>query len=458
MTLLRRLVLAPVATLVAASACLGLADRSAAAAPPDPVPTCLPAACADWHDTNVVLSWYTTPPVTHTNGNCSPGETIDVEGVTTWTCAYTNVPSPLPADWAAATAVVRIDKTAPVVAAATPTREPDAGPWYRHPVQVAFSGSDAVSAIQWCAAPTYSAPDSATASVTGTCTDLAGNRSEPFGFSLRYDATGPVVRSGRPSRKPDRGRWYKRPVAWRFTGSDAVSGLRECPPVRYAGPDGPHVRVVGACVDKAGNVTVRGFPFRYDDTPPRPPDVTPVPRDRAVELRIRTAPDVRRITIVRAPGRGGTEDSTIYRGKPRSFTDMRAVNGKRYRYRVIAADAAANRSRRTAMAVPRPRLIAPADGAALYAPPMLRWTPVRGADYYNVQLRRGGRKVLSRWPGRAELQLHPRWRFEGRIRRLRPSHYRWHVWPGFGARSQAIYGRRIGSRSFVVPAPATARR
>jgi hypothetical protein len=74
-------------------------------------------------------------------------------------------------------------------------------------------------------------------------------------------------------------------------------------------------------------------------------------------------------------------------------------------------------------------------------------------DKSNVQLRRDGRKVLSRWPARARLQLRARWRFNGRVRRLEPGSYEWHVWPGFGRRSEARYGARIGSRRFVIAAP-----
>ena len=64
---------------------------------------------------------------------------------------------------------------------------------------------------------------------------------------------------------------------------------------------------------------------------------------------------------------------------------------------------------------------------------MLRWTPVRGARYYNVQLFRKGRKILSAWPRRAHFQLERRWRFKGRKRKLADGDYRWIVWPGRAA-------------------------
>ena len=104
-------------------------------------------------------------------------------------------------------------------------------------------------------------------------------------------------------------------------------------------------------------------------------------------------------------------------------------------------------------AKPGRRRIAPAPSALVDAttPPLLRWTPVRGAQYYNVQLFRDGRKILSAWPTRARLQLKRAWRYGGTRERFEAGTYRWQVWPGRGARSKADYGPRIGIRKFVVP-------
>jgi hypothetical protein len=456
----RPLTLIVLATVLALAGGLALGARSAAAQAPPASYSCTPGPldCSGWHNANVTLGWTSMrPPVVDDDGNCPSAKRITNEGVTTWQCGVLVEQTPPAAPvWVLTMATIRIDKTAPSVTA-TPSRGPDANGWYRAPLQVAFSGSDAAgggretSGVQSCTTPTYSTPDSATASVTGTCTDVAGNTSAPYAFSLRYDATGPAVKSGRPARKPDHGRWYTEPVKWRFRGTDALSGIAECPSVLYGGPDGQAARVTGACRDNAGNVSTRTFSFRYDATPPARPAVRTVPRDHAVRLRIAVAPDVRSIAILRAPGRGGTRDSTIYRGRPRSFTDVHASNGKRYRYTVVARDQAANGSRSTTSAVPNPRLLAPPYGAVLNTPPLLRWTPVRHADYFNVQLRRDGHKVLSRWPMRARLQLRQSWRFRGEVQRLAPGYYVWDVWPGFGSRRAAKYGARIGRGAFVIP-------
>jgi hypothetical protein len=130
--------------------------------------------------------------------------------------------------------------------------------------------------------------------------------------------------------------------------------------------------------------------------------------------------------------------------------DRKVRNGRRYRYDVTATDPAGNVATRTLTAVPGPRLLAPATGTRVGGAPLLRWTRVRGADYYNVQLYRGRHKLLSAWPGRPRLQLHRRWRFAGRRHRLVDGkRYRWFVWPGRGPRADSAYGRLIGTSTFT---------
>ncbi len=89
-------------------------------------------------------------------------------------------------------------------------------------------------------------------------------------------------------------------------------------------------------------------------------------------------------------------------------------------------------------------LWAPRAGASETAPPVLRWAPITGATYYNVQLYRGTTKVLSAWPRRPRLALRDRWTFGDRTYRLRARTYRWYVWPHV----EGGYGRTLGSSTF----------
>ena len=72
------------------------------------------------------------------------------------------------------------------------------------------------------------------------------------------------------------------------------------------------------------------------------------------------------------------------------------------------------------------------------------------ATYYNVQLFRNGKKILTLWPTEPALRVPSSWRFAGAAFRLTPGVYRWYVWAGFGPRSASRYGKLLGTRSFVV--------
>ena len=97
------------------------------------------------------------------------------------------------------------DATGPVVTA-TPSRAPDSNGWYNHGLSVSFAGTDATSGLDSCVPPqSYAGPDSANASVPGSCLDRAGNSTVEL-FALSYDATAPTVTGANASRGPDHAR------------------------------------------------------------------------------------------------------------------------------------------------------------------------------------------------------------------------------------------------------------
>ncbi len=120
------------------------------------------------------------------------------------------------------TQAIKIDATAPTAVVGTPDRGPDSNGWYNHAVMVTFSGSDATSGIASCTTATYSGPDSATASVSGTCTDNAGNSASGT-FALKYDATPPVT-TATPSGKKRKDGVYTSDVKITLSASDGITG------------------------------------------------------------------------------------------------------------------------------------------------------------------------------------------------------------------------------------------
>jgi large repetitive protein len=173
---------------------------------------------------------------------------------------------------------VKYDATAPQLTAA-PSRGADVNGWHNHELTIRFPGSDATSQIEVCTPDVaYTAPDTATASVTGSCTDKAGNTTTKS-YDFKYDDSAPQITPS-PSRQPDSNGWYNEPLAVTFAGSDATSGLQaSCGSAhRYDGPDGVFAVISGTCADNAGNVGFGSMAIKYDATAPQ---VTGASTDRA---------------------------------------------------------------------------------------------------------------------------------------------------------------------------------
>ena len=211
--------------------------------------------------------------------------------------------------------------------------------------------------------------------------------------------------------------------------------------------------VAGSCTDAAGNRSDTAFSFKYDATPPSVFAVTAVHGTRSAQISWRKSSDTKLIEVVRTPGRNGQGESGIYRGSATGIKDRGLVVGRKYEYRVIGIDEAANRAEQKLSLVATGALLSPTPGLhiTMKSPPALAWARARGATYYNIQLIYRGRKVLSAWPVRPSFQLRRTWLYKGRRYRLQPGVYRWYVWPGYGRISAVRYAKRpLGSSSFVV--------
>jgi hypothetical protein len=295
--------------------------------------------------------------------------------------------------------------------------------------------ADQITSIA-CSA-TWPGPGSGTTTIT-----------EPY--TVHVETSSPTATVA-PSRLPDSGGWYNQPVSG-TPSATAFSGIGSCTSTTYAGPDTASATVSATCVDNAGKtVTATSAPFAYDITPPSLSAVAS-PADQSVTLTWQTGNDLAplaTVSVTRSPAAGDAAPAMVYSGDAGGYVDRHVRNGVRYAYTITARDQAGNASAQTVVVTPGPRLLSPAANARVSAPPMLTWTPVPRASYYNVQLYRGG-KVLSVWPTHARLQLRRRWRFDGRRFKLAPGRYRWFVWPGYGKRSAARYGHVIGRGTFDV--------
>jgi hypothetical protein len=321
--------------------------------------------------------------------------------------------------------------------------------WYRGPVTVKWllpAATDVLAGT--CVLRTFQADTPGTKIGCTAWEGLPGTGSTTVDALVRIDATPPSVFAV-PDRPPDANGWFNHPVGIAFAGSDATSGVAACDRTAYGGPDGGGVLVSGSCRDVAGNVGQGGLTLNYDATAPAAPKASARPDDRAVELDWSVPGDVATVEVVRLTN--AASSTLVFRGAGDEFVDRSLRNGARYRYELTAIDQAGNSSRSSVSAVPTSSpLLEPARGSQLVAPPALVWEPVKRAAYYNVQLYRGSRKLLSAWPAATTLKLARSWRYAGKPRRLAPGRYRWLVWPGFGKRSERRYGKQLGASGFRV--------
>ena len=233
--------------------------------------------------------------------------------------------------------------------------------------------------------------------------------------------------------------------------------------------------------DASGNVATRTSVLTVKPVPPPgtpqppPPTVDRTPPDDVSVLKTKVgnrlvrlawtlpkAKDFDHVEISRSLAEPGSPQTTVYRGKGKAFADRKVENNIAYRYVLMSFDEAGNSSTGVAVTLTpkRPLLVSPPDGVKLRTPPKLVWATSAAEPssaggtsrprYYNVQLWRGAKKVLSTWPVKNSLTLRKAWKYQGRRYGMVRGTYRWYVWPGIGPKSDAKYGPLLGSSTFSI--------
>jgi hypothetical protein len=293
--------------------------------------------------------------------------------------------------------------------------------------------------------------DGPTTGTTRSCS--ASNAAGPVVATtktIKIDAEPPVGVVASPARAADANGWYNHPVAISWHGNDVTSGLAGCSAVTYGGPDTPGAAVAGGCTDNAGNTATAPFGLNYDATAPKLSAVTAASGAAADVLRWKSSSATDRAVVSRA-ARGTAKHRVVFDGSGGRFVDRSIRAGLEYHYSVRTYDQAANASNEVSV-VAFPKVVTlggPAYVARTPTQPILRWSRMKGATYYHVQLFRRGKRILAAWPLASELALRSTWVWGGKRYRLTPGRYRWFAWAGLGARSAARY-KLLGKDDFIV--------
>jgi len=305
-----------------------------------------------------------------------------------------------------------------------------------------------------------------TPGVTITCTASAGlGDAVTRTVTVRIDRTAPTAVVATPARPPDGAPSYTAPLPITWSATDVTSGVATCTTLTYAGPDGPAVAPAGTCRDRAGNVSAPlAFTFTYDTTPPTLTDLAAtVGADRVAALHWTAGADAQTVTVIRRPGDGGAAARTVLDGSASAHdaADGPLAPGMTYTYSVTVRDAAGNattaattatapavataaiQTAPTTKAEQKAKAKAKAKQQANAKARSLTWRAQPKAKYYNLQLFRNGRKLLSAWPTAAHYTLKSTWRYRGHTHKLTAGGYRWYVWPGYGPRSAHRYGHLL---------------
>ena len=228
-------------------------DTTAPAAAPLQSPA---ANGAGWNNTDVTILWSWSDDeggVGIDPDNCTQSSTSSGEGEVVTLAASC---SDLVENTAEASAAIRVDKTAPTVAAAA-TTSPNAAGWYRGDVVVAFTCADALSGVAACPGDeTLTAEGDDVTAPAAVATDAAGNDSAPSNIVVvKIDKTAPTV-SAAATSPPNAAGWYTGAVTVAFACADALSGIVSCPADQVLSGDGAAIQSSAqTATDDAGNAS-----------------------------------------------------------------------------------------------------------------------------------------------------------------------------------------------------------
>jgi len=200
------------------------------------------------------VSTCTAPVTTRTEGS------VSIDGVATDAAGNS----------ASDSATVRIDLTAPTIAAITSGTR-NAADWYKENVTVRYEVGDALSGVATTPAE-HVFGEGAGQGTSATAIDVAGNSSSTSVSGINVDLTPPQLNGTFASG------WHTADVTVEWSCTDALSGASDAPANAVVGGEGGNLSATASCTDLAGNssiATVSGI--MIDRSRPTTRAVVPAP-------------------------------------------------------------------------------------------------------------------------------------------------------------------------------------
>jgi hypothetical protein len=155
---------------------------------------------------------------------------------------------------------INIDQTAPTLSGAA-TTSPNAFGWYKGDVTIHWTGEDFLSGIDPATQPsgsTIGGEGENLGAGPASISDKAGNIGSGSVSGVKIDRTAPKVSAGTvnddgTTRSPNAAGWFNSAVRVRFTCSDALSGMQECPGDVVLADNGANQSATRTATDKADN-------------------------------------------------------------------------------------------------------------------------------------------------------------------------------------------------------------
>lgn len=159
---------------------------------------------------------------------------------------------------------VEIDRTAPTITAHTGGYAP--GTWTGSDVTVSFTCTDDASGVASVTPAKTVSTDTKDGSVTGSCTDLAGNSASTTVQNIDIDKTQPTLTL---TSNYTPGTWTNADVAISASCADGGSGVATAPKDGALSAGGANQTYTASCTDAVGNTATAAFgPVDIDKTAP----------------------------------------------------------------------------------------------------------------------------------------------------------------------------------------------